>query len=50
MVLAKLADAFDIATALRQQALANFFADRMNMHQKWHWQLSAVTKVQMEME
>jgi starvation-inducible DNA-binding protein len=50
MVLAKLADAFDIATALRQQALANFFADRMDMHQKWHWQLGAVTKAQMEME
>jgi hypothetical protein len=48
MVLAKLVDAFDMATALRQQALANFFADRMDMHQKWHWQLGAVTKAQME--
>ena len=44
MVTMKLNDAFDMATAQRQQGLANFFADRMTMHQRWHWQLSASVK------
>ena len=44
MVTIKLTDAFDMATAQRQQGLANFFADRMSMHQRWHWQLSASVK------
>ena len=44
MVLAKLVDAFDLATTQRQQALANFFAERMDMHQRWHWMLSASIK------
>ena len=44
MVTMKLNDAFDMATAQRQQGLANFFADRMSMHQRWHWQLSASVK------
>jgi starvation-inducible DNA-binding protein len=44
MVTQKLVDAFDLATAQRQQALANFFAERMDMHQRWHWMLSASLK------
>lgn len=44
MVTTKLINAFDMATAQRQQGLANFFADRMSMHQRWHWQLSASVK------
>ena len=44
MVTMKLNDAFDMATAQRQQGLANFFADRISMHQRWHWQLSASVK------
>jgi len=44
MVLAKLTDAVDMATANRQHGLANFFADRMTMHQRWHWMLSASLK------
>jgi len=44
MVTTKLMNAFDMATAQRQQGLANFFADRMSMHQRWHWQLSASVK------
>ena len=44
MVSAKFVDAFDMATTLRQQALANFFAERQDMHQRWHWMLSAVVK------
>jgi starvation-inducible DNA-binding protein len=44
MVLAKLMDAVEIATSNRQHALANFFAERMDMHQRWHWMLSASLK------
>ena len=44
MVTMKINDAFDMATAQRQQGLANFFADRMTMHQRWHWMLSASIK------
>ena len=44
MVTTKIMNAFDIATAQRQQGLANFFADRMTMHQRWHWMLSASIK------
>jgi starvation-inducible DNA-binding protein len=44
MVTMKLNNAFDMATAQRQQGLANFFADRISMHQRWHWQLSASVK------
>lgn len=44
MVLVKLTDAVEMATASRQHALANFFAERMDMHQRWHWMLSASIK------
>ena len=46
-VLAKLKDAFDLADAAREQGVANFLAERIDMHGKWHWQLSAVVKEQM---
>jgi starvation-inducible DNA-binding protein len=41
LMISKFQDAFDIATAARQQGLANFFADRQTAHQKWSWQLGA---------
>jgi starvation-inducible DNA-binding protein len=44
MVTQKIMDAFDIATSQRQQALANFFAERMDMHQRWHWMLTVSLK------
>lgn len=44
MVTSKLRDAFDLATSQREQALANFFAERMDMHQRWHWMLSVSLK------
>ena len=44
MVLTKLVDACDMATANRQHALANFFAERMDMHQRWHWMLTVSLK------
>jgi starvation-inducible DNA-binding protein len=43
-VLTKLMDAVEMATAARQHALANFFAERMDQHQRWHWMLSASLK------
>jgi starvation-inducible DNA-binding protein len=39
-----LQDAFDLATAQRQQGYANFLADRMTMHQRWHWFLTVSLK------
>lgn len=41
LMISKFQDAFDVATAMRQQGLANFFGDRMTAHQKWSWQLRA---------
>jgi starvation-inducible DNA-binding protein len=41
IMLNKFQNAFDMATANRQQGLANFFADRQTAHQKWSWQLKA---------
>jgi len=46
-VLKKLKDAFDQADSDRQQGIANFLAERIDQHQKWHWQLKAVTKPSM---
>lgn len=43
-VITKLLVGFDIATELKQNALANFFAERQDMHQRWHWMLGAVIK------
>ena len=42
LVTAKLVNAFTIASALGQQGLANFFADRQTAHQKHCWMLKAV--------
>lgn len=49
LVTAKLVAAFDLATAAKQNGLANFFADRQTAHQKWCWQLRAVS-VENEMD
>ena len=35
---------FDEATAQKQQGLANFIADRMDLHKYWEWQLQATLK------
>lgn len=42
--MAKLRSAVTVATSVSQHALANFFAERMDMHQRWHWMLGAVGK------
>lgn len=48
--LAKLKDCFDMANAAREQGVANFIAERIDMHQKWHWQLGAVAKPEPTMD
>lgn len=40
----QLKDAFDIANEENEQGIANFLAERIDMHQKWSWQLRASTK------
>ena len=34
-------EAFQIATDLNEQGIANFMAERDDMHKKWQWQLEA---------
>lgn len=34
-------DLFDVATEARSQGIANFLADRQDMHEKWQWQLTS---------
>jgi starvation-inducible DNA-binding protein len=43
-VLKSLEVAFKSATTENEQGVANFLADRIDMHQKWRWQLKASTK------
>lgn len=40
-VLIRLQQAFDVANAANEQGIANFLAERIDMHQKWNWQLKA---------
>lgn len=41
MVIACYKDAFHIADTLDEQGVANFIADRIDMHQKWQWQIES---------
>jgi hypothetical protein len=41
VMLAMLKDVFDMANAANEQGVANFVAERIDMHQKWQWQLSS---------
>ena len=43
-IIAKLKDACDVAAASREQSILNFFADRLNQHEFWNWQLTATIK------
>lgn len=40
----KLNETFDIAVKAKEQGIANFLAERIDMHQKWAWQLRASAK------
>jgi starvation-inducible DNA-binding protein len=43
-VLESIMEAFDLASMLNEQGIANFLAERDNMHKKWRWQLKATLK------
>ena len=40
-MIAMLKGAFDVANAANEQGVANFIAERIDMHQKWQWQLGS---------
>jgi starvation-inducible DNA-binding protein len=42
--IAKLKDGCDIADEAREQSILNLFADRLNQHEFWQWQLHATLK------
>ena len=48
--LVKLKDCFDMANGAREQGIANSIAERIDMHQKWHWQLKAIIKPELSMD
>lgn len=37
-------EAFQLASEANEQGIANFLAERDNMHKKWRWQLEVSTK------
>ena len=43
-VIETISKAFASATKANEQGIANFLAERDDMHKKWHWQLTASTK------
>jgi starvation-inducible DNA-binding protein len=43
-VIEKLKSVFHTANDADEQGIANFIAERIDMHQKWAWQLKASTK------
>ena len=43
-MLTSIMTAFDAAMKENQQGIANFLAERQDMHMKWKWQLTASTK------
>ena len=43
-IISRLKDACDIADEAREQSVLNFFADRLNQHEFWHWQLTSTLK------
>ena len=49
-VIAKLYSALNAATSEGKQGVANFLADRIDMHEKWDWQLRVTNKPEMETE
>lgn len=40
IIIGDIAEAFSIANQLNEQGIANFLAERDDMHKKWRWQLS----------
>lgn len=50
VTIAGLKDLFDIANECREQGLADFIGGRIDMHQKWQWQLKAILVDKEELE
>lgn len=50
IVIQKLYSAFNLANTEGRQGVANFLADRIDMHEKWDWQLRVTSKPEMETE
>lgn len=44
-LLVVLKSTFDLANAVNEQGIANFIAERIDMHQKWSWQLRSSTEM-----
>lgn len=44
IMIQNIAAAFKAATAVGEQGIANFLADRDGMHKKWRWQLDATLR------
>ncbi len=45
-VIKELVDTFDVANSCNEQGIANLLAERIDMHQKWQWQLRATLNIQ----
>jgi len=43
-IITNLKKACDIADASREQSILNFFADRLDKHEFWNWQLTSTVK------
>jgi starvation-inducible DNA-binding protein len=43
-MIALLKDAFDSAVSERQEGIANFLSERLDVHGKWSWQIKAFLK------
>ena len=43
-IIERLKDGCDIADKSREQSILNFFADRLNQHEFWQWQLTSTLK------
>ena len=47
-ILVTLLKTFDAAVAARKEGIANFIAERIDMHDKWAWQLRVIIKPEPE--
>ena len=43
-IITKLKSACEVADASREQGILNFFADRLDKHEFWNWQLTSTVK------
>jgi starvation-inducible DNA-binding protein len=50
IVIEKLYSAFNAANLENKQGVANFLSERIDMHEKWDWQLRVTSKPEVEVE